>query len=412
MVQRGFSQETLAEAICTTSQWITAKPVSCTGRQVRRLLSGEIAWPGTAYRAALEKIFQVPPDEMGFVPTASYRSKVRAKSPQPPDQQEQPMLRRQFVLGLTGAVLSLPSLPTAGRLGMSDIDRIRTTATQLHQLDNLHGGTQVAEIAARYIEYVEQAARHCTYGGTVQTALHRTLGELSASCAWFHFDAGQQDTARRWWDTGLRYALLGRDRLLQARIWSSMSHQATLLGHGAEAVAIARAALEDTRGARDGTLSSLLHTRVAQGHAVQGEKGWCGKSLARAEQAYDQAPAEPLRWLGFYSTGEIASTTALCYLDLGRHDQAVDSARTALDAVLATPFRRNHLAGHVRLARCLGAAGELDAAMAAGHSALSLVPEVRSPRIMAGLVGLRDDLLIRRPAGAADFSERYKAVVT
>ncbi|MEV7427764.1 hypothetical protein [Streptomyces sp. NPDC091212] len=351
-------------------------------------------------------------EEMGFVPTTSYRSRVRAKSKPSPNQQDQPVLRRQFVLGLTGAVLSLPSLPGAGRLGMSDVDRIKATAVQLHQLDNLHGGTQVAEIAARYIEYVEHAARRCTYGGNVQTALHRALGELCASAAWFCFDAGQQDAARRWWDTGLRYALLGRDRLLQARIWSSMSHQAALLGHGAEAVAIARAALEDTRGVRDGTLSSLLHTRVARGQSVQGEKGWCGKSLARAEQAYDQAPAEPLTWLGFYSAGEIASSTALCHLDLGLYRQAVDGARAALDEVTSTPFRRNELAGHVRLARCLGAAGELDAAMAAGHSALELVPEVRSPRVMAGLAEFRDDLLIRRPAGATDFSERYEAVVT
>ncbi|MFJ5226285.1 hypothetical protein [Streptomyces sp. NPDC088400] len=322
------------------------------------------------------------------------------------------MLRRQFVLGLTGAALALPPLPGAGRLGMSDIDRIQATSAQLHQLDNAHGGEQVAEIAARYIEYVEHAARHCTYGGAVQTRLHRTLGELCASAAWFYFDAGQQEAARRWWDTGLRYALLGRDRLLQARIWSSMSHQASALGHGAEAVAIARAALEGTRNVRDGMLSSILHTRVARGYSVQGEKGWCGKSLHRAEQAYDQEPAEPMRWLSFYSAGELFSTTALCHLDLGLYDQAVQGASAALAAVQSTPFYRNQLAGHVRLARCLGAAGELDAAMAAGESALSLLPQVRSPRIMAGLTSFRDDLLVRRPAGAADFSERYEAVVT
>ncbi|MFJ2116627.1 hypothetical protein ACIOEX_32920, partial [Streptomyces sp. NPDC087850] len=313
--------------------------------------------------------------------------------------------------GMTGAALSLPSLPTAGRLGMSDIERIQATAGRLHQLDNAHGGVEIAQIAARYIEYVEHAARRCAYGGNVQTALHRTLGELCASCAWFSFDAGHQDTARRWWDTGLRYALLGRDRLLQARIWSSMSHQASQLGHGAEAVAIARAALDDTRGVRDGELSSLLHTRVARGHAVQGERGWCGRSLHQAEQTYDQEPADPLKWLGFYSAGEVASTTALCHLDLGLYDDAVRHAHAALAAVEPTPFRRNRLAGHVRLARCLAAAGELDAAIAAGTDALDLVPHVSSPRVMAGLTGFRDDLLIRRPAGAADFLERYEAVV-
>lgn len=322
------------------------------------------------------------------------------------------MHRRQFILGLTGSLLTLPPLPESGRLGMSDVDRIQAAAAGLHQIDDRHGGGQLADVAARYIEYVEHAARRCTYGSNVQARLYKALGEMATSAAWFAFDAGDQEKARRWWDAGLRYALLGRDKLLQARIWSSMSHQAYQLGHGGEAVSIARAALEDTRGRRDGQLSALLHTRVAQGHVVQDEGGWCARSLHRAEQELDREPSEPQRWLGFFNAGEVSSASALCFLDLRQHSRAVDTAREALLVVQSTPLKRNQLAAHVRLGRCLAAAGELDAAVAAGQDALALLPEVRSPRIEVRLKALRDSLLDCGTAGAVEFSERYEAVAT
>ncbi|KPI17940.1 hypothetical protein OK074_8037 [Actinobacteria bacterium OK074] len=320
------------------------------------------------------------------------------------------MRRRTFVLGLTGSLLTLPPLPESGRLGTSDVARVKTAAAELHQIDDLHGGGQLADVAARYIEYVEDAARRCTYGGNVQTRLYTALGEMATSAGWFAFDAQHHDQARRHWDAGLRYALLARDNLLQARIWSSMSHQAWHLGHGGEAVSIARAALDQTRGRRDGQLSALLHTRVAQGHAVQNEAGRCGRSLLQAEKEFDREPGEPQQWLGFFNIGEVSSTAALCFLDLRQYPKAVDSARESLHALESTPFRRNQLAACVRLGRALAGAGHLEEAVATGGDALTLLSEVHSPRIGSRLTRLRDDLLGYGAPGAMEFSERYEAV--
>jgi tetratricopeptide (TPR) repeat protein len=323
-----------------------------------------------------------------------------------------PVIRRTFVLSLTGSVLALPPLPEAGRLGMADVARVQSAVANLHRVDDRQGGAQLADIAARYIEYVEQAARRCTYGGRVQERLYQVLSEMATSAGWFAFDAGQQRRARQWWDTALRYAALARDRLLQARVWSSMSQQAWQLGHGREAVVIARAALDETRGRRDGQFSALLHTRVANGHALAGEKGACGRSLHRAEQDLDREPAEPQSWLAFFNAGEVYATTCLCLMEMGDYPRAVGAARSALEVVQSTPFRRNELSAHVRLGRSLAAAGEIEAAVAAGNNALDVLPGVRSPRIAVRLRTLRDDLLVRDPARAADFSDRYKTVAT
>ncbi len=322
------------------------------------------------------------------------------------------MHRRRFVLNLTGTLLALPALPESGRLGMADVDRVRTVAVRLHQLDDSHGGAELSAVAGHYIQHVEEAARRCTYSDRVQTGLYKALGEVATSAGWFAFDTGNQRTARRWWDTGLRYAMLAQDKALQARIWSSMSHQAAVLGHGGEAVAIARAALAETRGRRDGQLSALLHTRVARGHAVQGESGRYGQSMLRAEQEFERHPEEPQRWLRFFNSGEISSAAALSALDLGRPDNAVKASREALAVVQATPLRRNEFAAHVRLGRSLAAADELDEAIASGDKALDLLPGVSSPRISAVLRQLRNDLLDRCSTRAADFSARYEAVAT
>ncbi|MEU9334009.1 hypothetical protein AB0D49_12745 [Streptomyces sp. NPDC048290] len=410
MAEYGFTREGLATAVNQATERRTGALGNCTARLVGRWLNGEVDWPRTRGRESLEAVFGCPVDELGFRSPAAGADGVTVRASEQPRPQEAPVIRRTFVLGITGSLLTLPPLPDSGRLGMSDIGRIKAAAAGLHRIDDLHGGVRVADVAAQYIEYVEAAARRCTISGRAQEQLYTALGEMATSAGWFAFDARRQEDARRHWDTALRYALLAGNALLQARVWSSMSHQAWQLGYGGEAVAIARAALDRTRGRRDGQLSALLHTRVAQGHAIQREAGWCARSLLHAEIEFDKEADVPQQWLGFFNAGEIAATTTLCFLDLRDGARAVDSARAALHSVEATPFQRNKFAARVRLARALGDAGELEEAVSAADDALKLLPGVRSARIAARLDQLRDILLNRGAPGATAFSERYKAV--
>lgn len=402
-----FTHDSLADEVCATALRLTGVPVACSGRQVRRWLSGAISWPWGRYRAPLESIFGRPATELGFMPPASSdRGSVRASTFTAP--REMPVLRRQFVLGLTGTMLSLPSLPESGRLGMSDVDRIQTAAAQLHQLDDLHGGEQLADVATRYIGHVEASARRCTYGGNVQTYLHRTLGEMAGSAGWFAYDAGLHDQARQWWDTGLRYALLARDPMLQARIWSYMSRQAIDLGHASEAVAIARAALDATRGRRDPRLSALLHARVALGHAAQGEPGRSGQSLLRGEQQLDRARDGVAPWLAFFTPAELLAQASMCHDRLGSYSRAVELRREVL-GLRGPAFQRNRFSDRVHLAECLLSAGSPAEAATVGGDALELLPAVHSPRWSVRLGALRDRLQ-EAPEGAV-FVHHYDRVI-
>lgn len=405
MGTRRFTREGLADEICATALKLTGKPVACTARHVARWLSGEVLWPWGRYRTLLEAVFELPVEHLGFLPPPGYR---RAMAPPPtPSIEEPPLLRRHFIVGL-GAVLTLPSLPTAGRLGLADVGSIRAAVSQLHAMDDLHGGAELAAVSAGYADHVEQAARNCTYGGVVQKSLHRAVGELAASAGWFAYDGGQQDKARRWWDMGIRYAVLAGDTTLQARIWSYMARQACDLGHGSEAVAISRVALDATRNRREPRLSALLHARVALGHSLNGEGARSAQSLHRADTMLDRAPeGERTSWLSFCGPAEISGQVALCEFNLGRYKDAASRDIAAL-SLMPEGFDRNGFATQISLARNQFAAGNAEEALNAGTRALALLPTVKSPRWARHLAKFAQDVQHRNPAGASEFAQRYE----
>lgn len=409
MKTRRLTREQLAEDVCAAAIKLTGEPVPCSARQVGRWLSGEVAWPWPRYRAPLEAVFGLAAADLGFIPPPGYDGSMVLGTTSPLHQ-EPPVLRRRFVIGLS-AVLALPTLPTCGRLGLGDVDAIQAAAAQLHALDDRHGGAELADVAAAYVDHVETSARSCTYGATVQKRLHASIGELAASAGWFAYDGGQQDAARRWWDMAIRYATLAGDTILQARIWSYMARQACDLGHGGEAVAIARVALDSTRNRREPRLSALLHARVALGHSLTGERGRTGQSLHRAEQMLDRAPVDTMAWLAFCGPAEIAGQAALCDYNLGRFGDAADRDVDAA-SLLPAEFGRNSFAIQVSLARNEVAAGRADAALAAGHRALDLLPGVKSPRWGRHLATFVHDVQQGAPAGAAEFADRYREVAT
>ncbi|MEV8395617.1 MULTISPECIES: hypothetical protein [unclassified Streptomyces] len=319
------------------------------------------------------------------------------------------MHRRQFIVGL-GSLVALPTLPDSGRLGMSDIARIRNAENQLLQLDDRYGSEKLAGVAGHYIDHIEGAMRRCTFGGTVQTHLHRTLGEMAAMAGWLCYDSDRHNDARRWWDTGLRYALLARSPELQARIWSYMSRQAVDLGHASEAVAIARAALDATRSRRHAHLSALLHARVALGLSALGEASRYGQAMHRAEQAIDrETDVTTPPWLAFVGHAEVLAQRSLCEDQLGAHRRAVEVRREVV-ALRGPDFQRNRVGDHVHLAECLLSAGDPEAALAAGHQALDFLPEVHSPRWTARLRRFEGKTLALSVSGAEGFADRYRMV--
>lgn len=408
MGEYGFTREGLAEAVNDATLRLTDVPGKCTARLVGLWLRGDVTWPREHSRVPLEAVFGCSAIDLGFRPPLSSAARATVRRSVRRPYGEPPVQRRKFVLGF-GSLLALPPLPESGRLGMSDVTRIRQAEVRLGRLDHQQGGGQLAAIASRYIEHAESAVRDCTCASRVRNELNRALGEMHARAGWLAYDARQGKQARYHFDSGLRYALLARDPMLQARIWANISRQAADSGHGGEAVAIARAALDATRNHRNPRLSAVLHARVALGHSVEGDGGRAGQSLHRAEQQLDHASNDDPAWLRFCGPDELAGLAALCYYNLGDYKAAAHHDRNSLTLTDHDEFKRNDFAGHVNLARSLLAAGEVDGALASGNNALHLLPDVRSPRWTAHLSAFQNTAARVAPRETREFTERYRA---
>ncbi|WP_369184315.1 hypothetical protein [Streptomyces sp. Y1] len=416
MDEHGLNARKLADAINSAEEKLFGQPGNATDRHVRRWLSGQVDAPHLHYIAALMKVLRAPADRLGFtIPQSRSRqlatlergSTLTAGTPDDllePD----PMLRRQFMIAATGNLLSFAfaPLPSAGRIGMSDVGRIRESIDQLHAVDDAFGGQQLADVAENYVRQIESAMSRCLYGPNVERALYQVLGELHASAGWFAFDSGDQDRAGRNFDAGLRGALLAGDRMLQARIWSYMSRQSWELGRAMETVTIARAALDATRSSRDARLSALLHGRMALGYAAGGEASRTGVALARAEACLDRAGASAPAWLAFVGPGELLGAAAVAHMDLRLPEKAVEQEEQGM-ALLDPKFQRNRFAKLVHLTECHYAADRPEQAVDSAGQALDLWQAVNCPRWAVRLGRFRDHVADAGLPEADGFVERY-----
>jgi tetratricopeptide (TPR) repeat protein len=418
LAEYGLTEEMLAEAVNERAWLLFGRYGTATGRSVRYWLSGQVRWPHPCYLLALEDIFGRPALELGFVPRgkssvpvlAATRRRV-AKLGKTPAGQEFSVLRREFFVVAAGTLLDIgvTPLPVSGRIGMASAATVHDTIGKLHAYDDLRGGAGLADVTERYITHVQDAMGRCIYSPRVEAALYEATGELAASAGWFCFDAGNMARARRFFETALTSADLANSRVLKARIWCHLSRQAVELHRGAEAVTMARRALETTRADRDPRLSALLHSRVALGHACQGEAGRAGRALVLAETAFDRPAGDPPAWLVSFGPAEILTQASLSHHQLGDLDQAEHLQRQAL-ALLPAAFQRNRFTETVHLAACQFDARRMPDAAASGNEALNLLPMVRSGLWTRKLGDLRQHLEpYRRDTHVSAFIERCDA---
>ncbi|WP_158835631.1 hypothetical protein [Streptomyces sp. NRRL S-350] len=415
LMQRAeLSASDLAQAVNAAIERRFGQPGNATDRHVRRWLSGKTALPQLHYLVGIMDVFQLQSDQLGFTLTGTRSQQLAQLQPRSTlletnHAEEDHVLRRQFMIAGAGNLLSVAfaPLPTSGRIGASDVDRIRESIDRLHAVDDAYGGEQLADIAESFVQQIEAAMGRCLYGPRVEQALYQVIGQLHASAGWFAFDSGDQPRASRNFDSGLRASLLANDRQLQARIWAYMSRQSWELGRATETVTIARAALDATRNSRDHRLSALLHGRLALGYAASGQGAQCGTALARAETALDRiGDATAEAWLAFVGPGEVMGSAAMAHMNLGQPDRAAYQEEQGM-TLLDPAFRRNRFAKSVHLAECYLAANQVEQAVGMADQALDLYPSVNCPRWAVHLGQFREKVAGFDLPIAAGFVERY-----
>ncbi|MFD7460819.1 MULTISPECIES: regulator [unclassified Streptomyces] len=292
---------------------------------------------------------------------------------------------------------NLPRIPAQGRPGVprqrgvdrgpghrvtgGDIAALRSVADLFRTLDDAYGGGHARQALVRYLEHECEPMLRGTYGEQTGRRLFAAAADLTRLAGWTSYDIAAHGLAQRYFVQALRLSQAAGDRPYGAYVLVTMSRQAVYLGHGREAVQLARVAQQGVGGSAPPAVQALLHAAEARGHGVLGEVRACTASLVRAERALEAARAgdEVPHWARTFDEAQLADEFGHCHRDLQQFRAAAQHAERSLQ-LRAPSFARSRLFCRVVLATARLGLGELDQACALAAEAAGQAAEMRSVR--------------------------------
>ncbi|MEU3608111.1 regulator [Streptomyces sp. NPDC035033] len=267
------------------------------------------------------------------------------------------------------------------RVTAGDIAALRSVGDLFRTLDHAYGGGHARQALVRYLEHEAEPMLRGTYGEATGRRLFAAAADLTRLAGWTSYDIAAHGLAQRYFVQALRLAQAAGDRAYGSYVLLTMSCQAVYLGHGREAVQLARVAQQGVGPAAPPVVQAMLHAVEARGHAVLGEARACSASLVRAERALEAArPGDEVpHWARPFDEAQLADELGHCHRDLQQYRPAAQHAERALQ-LRAPGYARSRLFCRVVLATARLALGELDQACALGAEAAQQAAEMRSAR--------------------------------
>uniref|UniRef100_UPI000E6A3687 regulator n=1 Tax=Streptomyces scabiei TaxID=1930 RepID=UPI000E6A3687 len=262
-----------------------------------------------------------------------------------------------------------------------DIAALRSVGELFRALDDAYGGGHARQALVRYLEHEAEPMLRGAYGEQVGRRLFAAAADLTRLAGWTSYDIGAHGLAQRYFVQALRLAQAAGDRAYGAYVLVTMSRQAVYLGHGREAVQLARVAQQGVGSAVPPVVQSLLHSVEARGHAVLGEVRASTAALVRAERALETArPGDEVpHWARFFDEAQLADEFGHSHRDLQQYRAAAQHAERSLQ-LRAPAYARSRLFCRVVLASARLGLGELDQACQLGAEAAGQASEMRSVR--------------------------------
>ncbi|MFE0647607.1 regulator [Streptomyces sp. NPDC059534] len=298
------------------------------------------------------------------------------------------------------------------RVSSGDIAALRSVGELFRTLDHAYGGGHARQALVRYLEHEAEPMLRGTYGESVGRRLFAAAADLTRLAGWTSYDIAAHGLAQRYFVQALRLAQAAGDRAYGSYVLLTMSCQAVYLGHGREAVQLARVAQQGVGPAAPPVVQAMLHAIEARGHAVLGEARACSASLVRAERALEAArPGDEVPyWARMFDEAQLADELGHCHRDLQQYRPAAQHAERALQ-LRAPGFARSRLFCRVVLATSRLALGELDQACALGAEAAQQASEMRSARAVEYVRDFERRLEPYRDAAAArTYRDRVAAI--
>lgn len=262
-----------------------------------------------------------------------------------------------------------------------DIAALRSVGDLFRALDHAFGGGHARQALVRYLEHEAEPLLRGVYGEQAGRRLFGAVADLTRLAGWTSYDIAAHGLAQRYFVQALRLAQAAGDRAYGSYVLVTMSRQAVYLGHGREAVQLARVAQQGVGAAAPPVVQALLHAAEARGHGVLNEVRACTTSLARAERALETArPGEDVPpWARFFDAAQLADEFGHCHRDLQQYRSAAQHAERSLQ-LRGAGFARSRLFCRVVLATARLGLGEVEQACALGAEAAQQATEMRSAR--------------------------------
>ncbi|MFM9367487.1 regulator [Streptomyces sp. Da 82-17] len=264
-----------------------------------------------------------------------------------------------------------------------DIAALRSVGELFRALDHAYGGGHARQALVRYLEHEAEPMLRGVYGEQIGRRLFSAAADLTRLAGWTSYDIAAHGLAQRYFVQALRLSQAAGDRAYGSYVLVTMSRQAVYLGHGREAVQLARVAQQGVGAAAPPVVQALLHAVEARGHGVLGEVRACTGALARAERALEAArPGDEVpHWARFFDEAQLADEFGHCHRDLQQYRAAAQHAERSLH-LRAPAFARSRLFSRVVLATARLGLGELDQACVLGAEAAQQASEMRSARAL------------------------------
>lgn len=278
-------------------------------------------------------------------------------------------------------VVSAGSGGSGQRVGTGDIAALRTVGELFRALDNAYGGGHARQALVRYLEHEAEPMLRGSYGETTGRRLFAAVADLTRLAGWTSYDIGAHGLAQRYFVQALRLAQAAGDRVYGGYVLITMSRQAVHLGHGREAVQLARVAQQGVGSGAPPAVQALFHAAEARGHGLLGDVRACTAALVRAERALEAARSgdDVPSWARFFDEAQLADEFGHCHRDLGQYRAASQHAERSLH-LRGHAYARSRVFCRTVLATARLGLGEVDAACALGAEAMQAAVEMRSLR--------------------------------
>jgi hypothetical protein len=284
--------------------------------------------------------------------------------------------------GSAGEMLPPPPLPRGlHRVGRGDVAAVRAVGDLFRSLDSSYGGGHARQALIRYLESEAEPMLRGRYNEAIGRSLFGAVADLTRLAGWTSYDIGAHGLAQRYFVQSLRLAQAANDRLYGGYVLVTMSRQAVYLGHGREAVQLARVAQQGVGAVAPTTVQALMHAAEARGHGLIGDARSCTTSLVRAERALQAARSgdDLPGWAAFFDEAQLADEFGHCYRDLQQWRPCAQHAERSL-RLRSASYARSRVFCRTVLATARLGMGEVDEACAAATEALRGASEMRSLR--------------------------------